>query len=155
MLIQRYLYTIYYRDYTCLEVPVGTAKILRNIYWYCRTYPYTGVPVSTTKLILVLRILYLYYEAYPGLTELILVLLNLFLHFRSYTCIKGLILVLRNLYLYYRAYSYFSDHIQSLFWYKSTRRYYTDSLYGSTRRYYWTYTYIIGLILILQIREYP
>ena len=43
------------------------------------------VLVSTTKLILVLRILYLYYEVYPGLTELILVLLNLFLYFRSYT----------------------------------------------------------------------
>ena len=32
----------------------------------------TEVLVSTTKLILVLRILYLYYEVYPGLTELIL-----------------------------------------------------------------------------------
>ena len=35
------------------------------------------------QLILVLRILYLYYEVYPGLTKLILVLLNLFLYFRS------------------------------------------------------------------------
>ena len=40
------------------------------------------------------------------------------------------ILVLRILYLYYEAYSYISDLIRSLFWYKSTRRYYTYSLYG-------------------------
>ena len=33
------------------------------------------------------------------------------------------------------------DLIRSLFWYKSTHRYYVDSLYGGTRRYYWTYTY--------------
>ena len=51
---------------------------------------------------------------------------------------------------------------------QSTRRYYTDSLYGSTRRYDWTYTYITELILIFfdtrvpvgttkitQIQEYP
>ena len=37
------------------------------------------VPVGTTKLILVLRILYLFYEVYPGLTELIRVLGILFL----------------------------------------------------------------------------
>ena len=40
------------------------------------------VLVSTTKLILVLRILYLYYEVYPGFTELIPVLRSLFLSFR-------------------------------------------------------------------------
>ena len=39
---------LYYGDYSCLEVPVGTTEILRNVYWYCRTYPYTEVPVSTT-----------------------------------------------------------------------------------------------------------
>ena len=46
------------------------------------------VLVSTTKLILVLRIFYLYYEVYPGLTELILMLQNLFLFYRSYSCMK-------------------------------------------------------------------
>ena len=51
------------------------------------------------------------------------------------------VLVLRILYLFYREYSCTSDLIQSLFWYKSTRRYYTDSLYGGTRKYHWTYTY--------------
>ena len=58
-----------------------------------------GVPVSTTKLIQVLRILFLFYEVYPGLTELILVLLNLFLYFRSYPGITELILILRILFL--------------------------------------------------------
>ena len=58
------------------------------------------VLVSTTKLILVLRILYLYYEVYPGLTELILVLQNLFLFYKSYTCVIEIILVLQILYLY-------------------------------------------------------
>ena len=52
------------------------------------------------------------------------------MYFGSYT---KLILVLRNL---YGAYSCISDLIRSLFLYKSTRRYYIDSLYGGTRRYY-------------------
>ena len=68
----------YYRDIT------ERILVLRNLSLY-------EVPVSTIKLIPVLRILYLYYEAYLGLTELILVLLNLFLYFRSYTCITELI----------------------------------------------------------------
>ena len=63
------------------------------------------VPVGTTKLILVLSILYLFYEIYPGLTELILVLHNLYMYFKSYTCNTQLILVLRNLYGSYRSYS--------------------------------------------------
>ena len=52
---------------------------------------YTEVPVGTTELIL------------------ILVFRILFLYFRSYTCITELILVLRNLYLRYRDNSYISD----------------------------------------------
>ena len=52
---------------------------------------YTEVPVGTTELIL------------------ILVFRILFLYFRSYTCIIELILVLRNLYLRYRANSCISD----------------------------------------------
>ena len=91
------------------------------------------VLVSTTKLILVLRILYLYYELYPGLIELILVLLSLFLSFGY-----------RSTRRYYRTFC----------WYKSTRRYYrTDSLYRGTRRYYRTYTYscISDLILVFRI----
>ena len=58
------------------------------------------VLVSTTKLILVLRILYLYYEVYLGLTEPILVLQNLFLFYRSYTYVTELILVFQILFLY-------------------------------------------------------
>ena len=45
--------------------------------------------------------------------------------------------------------------LQSLHLFVGTRRFYTDSLYGSTRRYYWTYTYFTELILILPIRKYP
>ena len=78
---------------------------LRDVYWYYRTYSYMKVPVGTTKLMLVLRILYLFYEVYPGLTELILVLQNLYMYFKSYTCNTELILVLRNLYGSYGSYS--------------------------------------------------
>ena len=70
-----------------------------------------------------------------------LVLRSIYLYFGSYTCITEHILVLQILYLCYRAYSCILDLIRSLFWYKSTRRYYTDSLYGGTHRYHWTYTY--------------
>ena len=89
------------------------------------------VLVSTTKLILVLRILYLYYEVYPGFIELIPVLRSFFLSFRY-----------RSTRRYYRTFCL----------YKSTRRYYrTDSLYRGTRRYYRTYTYISDLILVFRI----
>ena len=58
------------------------------------------VLVSTTKLILVLRILYLYYEVYLCLTELILLLQNVFLFYRSYDYVTKLILVFQILFLY-------------------------------------------------------
>ena len=111
MLIQRYWYFIYLRspigvyrtytystEFTLVRRYPKVSQRLRDIYWYYRTYPYMKVPVGTTKLILVLRILYLFYEVYPGLTELILVLQNLYMYFKSYTCNTELILVLRNLY---------------------------------------------------------
>ena len=41
---------LYYRVYTCSEVPIGTTERLRNVYWYCGTYSYTEVPVGTTEL---------------------------------------------------------------------------------------------------------
>ena len=76
----------YYRDITeCILV-------LRNLSLYGSNRKYI-------KFILVLRILYLYYEAYLGLTELILILLNLFLYFGSYTYVTELIIVIRILYL--------------------------------------------------------
>ena len=62
-----------------------------------------------TELILVFRILYVYYGTYTCLTELILVLQSLFLYFRSYTFITEHILVLQILYLYYGAYSCILD----------------------------------------------
>ena len=51
-------------------------------------------------LILVLRILCLYYGAYACISDLILVLWSLLLYFRSYTCITELILVFRILFLF-------------------------------------------------------
>ena len=66
------VFRILHGAYSDIKVPVGTTEILRNVYWYCGTYPYTEVPVNTTKLILVFRILYLYYEVYSYDTELIL-----------------------------------------------------------------------------------
>ena len=80
----------------------------------------------------------MYYGTYICLIEHILILRILYLCYRTYSCISDLIRVLQNLYLY-----------------KSTRRYYTYSLYGGTRRYYWTYIYITELILILPIQKYP
>ena len=63
------------------------------------------VPVGTTELILVLRILYLYYGAYPCLTDIILVLRSLYLSYGSYTCVTELILVFWILYSYYGSYT--------------------------------------------------
>ena len=28
---------LYYKDYPCLAIPIGTTEILGNVYWYCRT----------------------------------------------------------------------------------------------------------------------
>ena len=89
---------LYDGDYTCLEVPVGSTEILRNVYWYCETYPYTEVLVSTTKLILVLCILDLYYSTYTCISDLLLVLQSIYLSYGSYTCVTELILVFRILY---------------------------------------------------------
>ena len=56
---------LYYRVYTCSEVPVGTTEIterillLRNMYLSYRSYTCftdTGLPVGTTELILILSI---------------------------------------------------------------------------------------------------
>ena len=84
----------YTTEFTLVRRYPKVSQRLRDVYWYYRTYPYMKVPVGTTKLILVLRILYLFYEVYPGLTELILVLQNLYMYYKSYTCNTKLILVL-------------------------------------------------------------
>ena len=130
-----------------MGVPVGTIEfiLIRSLYGgtrgYYRNYSDTEVPVGTTKLILIVfRILFLYYRAYTCLTDRILVLRSLFLYFGSYTCITELILVLRNLYLCYRAYSCISDLILVL-----------RSIYWS----YGSYTCVTDLILILPIWKYP
>ena len=73
-----------------------------------------------------LRILYLYYRAYPCLTDIILVLRSLFLSFETYTGLTELILVFRSTYLYFGFYTCITRHIlilQILFLCESTRRY--------------------------------
>ena len=109
-------------------------------------------PVGVTELILKLRSLYLFGDTRRYHRD-----------YGTYTGIVELILVLRILYWYYGTCTCLTDLILSLFWYKSTRRYYTDSLYKGTRRYHWIYTYrtdtrvLVGtteLVLILPIRKY-
>ena len=118
------------------------------MYWYCRTYSYTEVLVSTTKLILVLRILYLYYEVYPGFTELILVFRSTYWYFGSYTCITELIHVFQISYMYYRTYTCLTELIlilRILSLCEGTRRYNKSELIiivshtGSDQRYADTY----------------
>ena len=103
--------------------------VLRNLFLYGSTCKYY-------KTILVLRILYLYYKAYPGLTELIHVLLNLFLYSKSYTYITKLIHVFQILYLSYRTYTCISNLILVL-----------RSIYLS----YEPYTCVTELIFVLRI----
>ena len=180
MLIQRYLYTywylylspisrrslqnlyLYYRVYTCSEVPVGITKIterilvLRNLFLYGSTrkyylfkcpkrhtlvfisnlpYTYTGVPIGTTEFILVLRIFYLYYRVYTGISDLILALQSIYMHFGFYTCITELIHVFQILHVYYGTYTGLTELILVF-----------QILYG----YYRTYTCISDLIHVLQ-----
>ena len=102
--------------------------------------------MGTIELTLVLRILYLYYRAYPCLTDLILVLQSLFwcfrsypgisehihvfrilyMHYRTYTCISDLTCISRNLYLSHGTYTGISEHILVIW---------ILSLSESTRRY--------------------
>ena len=69
--------------------PIGVIELI-----LFQKYPYV-----LQKLILVLRILYLYYGVYTCLADLILVSQSLFLYFGSYTYIMEHILVLRDLFL--------------------------------------------------------
>ena len=78
------------------------------------------VPVGATKLILVLSILYLFYEVYPGLRELILVLQTSPMLTYTYTytgvpvgtngvypCLMDLQLVLQSIFRYFGSYTGF------------------------------------------------
>ena len=95
------------------------------------------VPVGATKLILVLSILYLFYEVYPGLTELILVLQTSPMLTYTYTytgvpvgtngvypCLMDLQLVLQSIFRYFGSYTGFTELILVL-----------RNLYGSYRSY--------------------
>ena len=113
--------------HTGTSIYLVLVQISRRSY---RAYTYTEVPLGTTELILVFRILYLYYGAYPCLTDNILVLRSLFLYFGSYTCITEHILVFRILYLYYRCFACITILILIL------QNLYLYYRYGSTRRYY-------------------
>ena len=83
-----------------------------------------------------LRILYLYYRAYPCLTDIILVLQSLFLSFGTYTGNSELILVFRNLNWYFGTYTGISKLIL---------------VFRSTYLYFGFYMCITGHILILRI----
>ena len=93
-------------------------------------------------------------EVPVGTTELILILVFriLFLYFRSYTCITELILVLRNLYLRYRANSCVSDTEVPV----GTTEHFTGTKVpvGTTEQIHYTEVPVgtTGLILILVFR---
>ena len=93
-------------------------------------------------------------EVPVGTTELILILVFriLFLYFSSYTCITKLILVLRNLYLRYRANSCISDMEVPV----GTTKHFTGTKVpvGTTEHIHYTEVPVgtIGLILILVFR---
>ena len=61
-----------------------------------------GYYICIAELILVFRILYVYYRTYTCLTECILVLRNVYLYLKAHTGISDLTCILRNLYLSYR-----------------------------------------------------
>ena len=121
---------------------------------------YFGFYTCITKLIHVFQILHVYYGTYTGLTELIFV-------YRTYSCLTDLILELQNSFLYFGSYSFAkvpigmisrnrsgSYHIQGqirllqirtlVFRRYISQIHYTEVPVGTT-----------GLMLILQIREYP
>ena len=150
------------------------------MYWYCGTYSYTEVLVSTTKLILVLRILFVLrsiswsYGTYTGISEYIPVFRILYVYYKTYTSISDLIHVLQNLYLSYGTYTGLTEHIlilRVLSFCKGTRRYNKSELIifvshtGSDQAYtdtYQVWTLVHSRyrseqmhILILRIREYP
>ena len=141
-----------------------------------RTYAYTEVPLSTTKLILILRSLHLFggtRRYYRDMTERILVWRNLFLYGKVLVSTTKLILVLRILYLYYEAYPGLTKLIHvllNLFLYFRSYTCITELIHVF-RSYtcltehihvfqilylsYGAYTYLTELVLGLQIREYP
>ena len=84
ILIPEGLY-LYYGDYTCLEVPVGTTEItecilvLRNLFLYGSTCKYYKTYTCTSYLILVLRSISWFYGSYTCIIELIFVFQILYL----------------------------------------------------------------------------
>ena len=104
MLIQRYLNTYWY-----LYLSQISRRSLQNLYLYYRVYTCSEVPVGITEIterILVLRNLFLYgstckyYKTYTGTSYLILVLRSTSWSYGTYTCIIELILVFKILFLY-------------------------------------------------------
>ena len=105
--------------YTHTGVPVGTTKfiLIRSLYGVLQKlirYRSTRRYFRTYIYTEILCILYLYYRAYPCLTDLILILQNLILYFGSHTCITELKHVFQILYLYYGTYKCISDLIHVL-----------------------------------------
>ena len=128
MLIQRYLYLsqisrrslqnlyLYYRVYTCSEVPVGITEIterilvLQNLFLYESTCKYYKTYTGTSYLICTTNISWSY-GTYTGISEHIPVFRILYVYYRTYTCISNLIHVLQNLYLSYGTYTGLMEHI--------------------------------------------
>ena len=70
---------MYFKSYTgnteLIQLLTELIRVLRNIYWYVRTWT-------------CISILYMPYRAYTDLTDLILTLQDLLLSYGSYSCMK-------------------------------------------------------------------
>ena len=104
------------------------------------------------------------YRAYTYLTDLILVLQNLDMYFRSYTCLIERILIFRIFFLCEGTRRYDkSEHIRIISHARSDQTYadtfqiwtLVHSRYRSQIHYTEVAVGTTGLMLILQIREYP
>ena len=123
MLIQRYLSLsqisrmslqhlyLYYRVYTCSEVPVGITEITKciliwqNLSLYGSTCKYYNTYTGTSYLILELRSISLCYRYYTCFWDLIRVLHNLNLSYGTYTGLTEIILVFQSTYWYFGSYT--------------------------------------------------
>ena len=70
---------MYFKSYTgnteLIQLLTELIRVLRNIYWYVRTWT-------------CMSILYMSYRVYTDLTDLILTLQDLLLSYGSYSCMK-------------------------------------------------------------------
>ena len=159
-LIQTYAYSDLYLSHYDL--------ILTQELHLWQTYPYLDLklialilirvlyleqsPVGVTKPMLVLRILYLYYRAYPCLTDILLVLHSLFWYFESYPGITEHTHVFWILYMYYRTYTCILDliHIFQILFMSYRVSTGLTELILVLRNLYWSYgTYTCHTFIII------